>query len=1085
MNAELKTKLSETLRGMQQLEASARQAEEEVYTARRACQGVRERRFKAAAEAESFASAMQSAVRRREEGGAELAQEREIAERLLVELTDKTEVASIPVGELTDVKELKRHLHQLHSYPPRFRQRLLLGGNPMDDSAKLDSPMDLDLVLLAYSAGSQTQADELVTAANDGHVEVVRLLLDAADTNASDSNGNTALICAAERGHVELVRLLLDAGAYNNFANNDGDTALICAAALGHVEVVRLLLDSGADTNVSDTDGVTALKTASDNGHFKVVRMLLDAGADTKTAQYSGITGLMAASIHLLQAAGVDDSSTRKRRHDIEQSRDMNEDKKRGFRLLTLLKALAADAAELRKRSAAAAARQVEVWQQEEEMSVLADQAEEVRQELSSREKATEEWQARCREEGEEADVLRHLRQEAAASSTSRLEREEELIEHYRTSIRTAETAAEGQKGRVAEMRQRLESEIAMQREELEALARQSKARRSEEAASAASAEQHFATRRRALANETRALQDSFNAALAAAESEEQALRCQRQRAEACHADESSLHAALASELALARQSQGALREVEEELSCKRAEVNLVEARQLGLRRQQAVAEAELQEQYVEPSMLEAAESQFASLTQQCSELQASVARNRDEESRAEEALGSAQSPGRLQEELLQEQARMEALQAEFHDADQQMDLLSSALQELQEEATTRDTARAKRQSDWRKAEAQVLERLADASSEDSSCQHGVSLLQQGSRKVVISSISWEGEVNQVALDHGVLFNPGTSRDWMQSFESVDVNGRYCSLCSMPPKERAPNKSYLQRSDCGNSSYWEHPENGKLPLSTFMKEATAEHNVTNGWCELNFEKGCADAVYNRDYMLGSKGNITLNDMMARFQAAKPGTAGSRPSMDDAHFIAAWACAMGGPACDMAYCAYTFCVKEDGSLGIYDDCPGIVTVSLASITRPANEEVAQEMAGSLMEELDTLNQESAQFDEDFVWLEGRVDEAREQWSLADEAEAAELAAVETRSMRSAEEMEHQLASLSRALARELQKRGEVNRKVQLEIQHDQDLLEGYQREEAAVQEVWNAERQGLAEEAAAMASELQRLASGLA
>ena len=30
---------------------------------------------------------------------------------------------------------------------------------------------------------------------------------------------------------------------------------------------------------------------------------------------------------------------------------------------------------------------------------------------------------------------------------------QEELIEHYRTSIRTAETAAEGQKGRVAEMR--------------------------------------------------------------------------------------------------------------------------------------------------------------------------------------------------------------------------------------------------------------------------------------------------------------------------------------------------------------------------------------------------------------------------------------------------------------------------------------------------------------------------------------------------------------------------------------------------------------------------------------------------------
>lgn len=615
MNAELKAKLTETLRGMQQLEASARQAEEEVYTARRACQRVRERRFKAQAEAESFASAMQSAVRRREEGGAELAQDRDIAERLLMELTEKTE-------------------------------------------------------------------------------------------------------------------------------------------------------------------------------------------------------------------------------------------------------ALAAESAQLRQRSAAAAAQQVEVWQEEEEMSVLADQAEEVRMELSSRQKASDEWRSRCREEGEEADVLRRLREEAAANSTSRLEGEEELVERHRRATRTAETAAESQKARVGEMRRRLESEIAMQTDELEALTRQSKARRSEEAAAAATAEQHFAKRRRALANETRALQESFSAALAKAESEEHALRCQRQRAEACHAEESSLHAAVASELALSRQSQGALREAEEELSCKRAEVGLVEARQLGLRRRQAVAEAELEAQYVEPSLLEASESHFASLSQQRRELQASVTMLREEESRAEEALASAQTPARLQEELLQEQARMEALQAEFHDADQQMDLLSSALQELQEEAATRDTARSKRQSDWRKAEAQVLERLADASSQ-------------------------------------------------------------------------------------------------------------------------------------------------------------------------------------------------------------------------------EEAAQEMAGALMEELDTLNQESAQFDEDFVWLEERVDEAREHWSLADEAEAAELAAVETRSMRSAEEMEHQLASLSRALARELQKRGEVNRKVQLEIQHDQDLLEGYQREEAAVQEVWNAERQGLAEEAAAMASELQRLASGLA
>ena len=135
--------------------------------------------------------------------------------------------------------------------------------------------------------------------------------------------------------------------------------------------------------------------------------------------------------------------------------------------------------------------------------------------------------------------------------------------------------------------------------------------------------------------------------------------------------------------------------------------------------------------------------------------------------------------------------------------------------------------------------------------------QQGLSLLQHGSRKVA-SSINWKGEVNQLSLDRGVLLNPGNSPEWMESFESIDVNGRYCSICSMPHADRAPNNSYVQRSDCGNRSYWEHPENGNLPLSTFIKEATEEHNETNGWCELNFEKGCSDAVYNKDYLYFAK-----------------------------------------------------------------------------------------------------------------------------------------------------------------------------------------------------------------------------------
>ena len=43
------------------------------------------------------------------------------------------EVASIPVEELSDVRALKQTLHLFHGLPPRFRQRLVLRGDPLLD----------------------------------------------------------------------------------------------------------------------------------------------------------------------------------------------------------------------------------------------------------------------------------------------------------------------------------------------------------------------------------------------------------------------------------------------------------------------------------------------------------------------------------------------------------------------------------------------------------------------------------------------------------------------------------------------------------------------------------------------------------------------------------------------------------------------------------------------------------------------------------------------------------------------------------------------------------------------------------------
>jgi len=47
---------------------------------------------------------------------------------------------------------------------------------------------------------------------------------------------------------------------------------------------------------------------------------------------------------------------------------------------------------------------------------------------------------------------------------------------------------------------------------------------------------------------------------------------------------------------------------------------------------------------------------------------------------------------------------------------------------------------------------------------------------------------------------------------------------RLCSLCGMPLPERTDrSRRYVQRSDCGNQSLFEHPENKKKPLVQFTR----------------------------------------------------------------------------------------------------------------------------------------------------------------------------------------------------------------------------------------------------------------------
>ena len=86
------------------------------------------------------------------------------------------EVASIGVEGLSDAKALKQELNRKQGLPLRFRQRLFHRGTAVDDATALDTPMELQLVLLPYSATSQMQAEELATASADGSVSEARVV---------------------------------------------------------------------------------------------------------------------------------------------------------------------------------------------------------------------------------------------------------------------------------------------------------------------------------------------------------------------------------------------------------------------------------------------------------------------------------------------------------------------------------------------------------------------------------------------------------------------------------------------------------------------------------------------------------------------------------------------------------------------------------------------------------------------------------------------------------------------------------------------------------------------------------------------
>ena len=107
--------------------------------------------------------------------------------------------------------------------------RLLLSANASVDKAKKDG-----MTPLCY-------------ASRDGRTEMASVLLAA---NASVDLKTPPLVLGCQEGHLDVVELLLSAGAGLNERAENGTTGFVTATVYNHLSIVRELLQQGADPSL-------------------------------------------------------------------------------------------------------------------------------------------------------------------------------------------------------------------------------------------------------------------------------------------------------------------------------------------------------------------------------------------------------------------------------------------------------------------------------------------------------------------------------------------------------------------------------------------------------------------------------------------------------------------------------------------------------------------------------------------------------------------------------------------------------------------------------------------------------------------
>ena len=136
-------------------------------------------------------------------------------------------------------------------------------------------------------------------AAEDGYLEVFKLIINNVEDKNPSNDGLTPFHVAARHGNLNICKLIVKNIGKEYPRDNHGRTALHDAAQFGHFEVCEYLLHKFDDQNPSDITGWTPLHLAAEECHlmsksqaYKVCKLIIDHISDKNPKDLEGNTPL-------------------------------------------------------------------------------------------------------------------------------------------------------------------------------------------------------------------------------------------------------------------------------------------------------------------------------------------------------------------------------------------------------------------------------------------------------------------------------------------------------------------------------------------------------------------------------------------------------------------------------------------------------------------------------------------------------------------------------------------------------------------------------------------------------------------------